>query len=111
MIDVAHPQPKEVDRCRRLAAARYPDFLSSWDDPPLEASDWERLDQALTRASGVWTASLDTVDAIRRFVDLAMQIDVVGYGVAGALRPSRDRRTRVATSLLDRSDCARESPS
>ena len=80
VIDVAHPHPKEVDRCRRLAAARYPDFMSSWDDPPLEASGWERLDQALTRASGVWTASLYTADAIRRFVDPAMQIDIVGYG-------------------------------
>jgi glycosyltransferase involved in cell wall biosynthesis len=89
VIDVAHPHPKEVDRCRRLAAARYPDFLSSWDDPPLEASGWERLDQALTRASGVWAASHYTADAIRRFVDPAIQIDVVGYGVAGALRTSR----------------------
>jgi glycosyltransferase involved in cell wall biosynthesis len=90
VIDVAHPHPKEVDRCRQLAAARYPDFLSSWDDPPLEASGWERLDQALTRASGVWTASRYTADAIRRFVDPAIRIDVVGYGVVGAFRPSRE---------------------
>lgn len=90
VIDVAHPHPKEVDRCLRLAAARYPDFVSSWDDPPLEASGWERLDQALTRASGVWAASRYTADSIRRFVDPSMQIDVVGYGVVGALRPWRE---------------------
>lgn len=90
VIDVAHPHPKEVDRCRRLAAVRYPDFVSSWDDPPLEASGWQRLDQALTRASGVWTASHYTADSIRRFVDPAMQIDVVSYGVVGTLRPRRE---------------------
>ncbi len=90
VIDVAHPHPKEVDRCRRLAAARYPDFGSSWDDPPLEASGWERLNQALTRASGVWTASRYTADCIRRFVDPAMQIDVVSYGGVGVLRPARE---------------------
>jgi glycosyltransferase involved in cell wall biosynthesis len=90
VIDVAHPHPKEVDRCRQLAAARYPDFVSSWDDPPLEASGWERLDQALTRASGVWTASRYTADAIRRFVDPAIRIDVVGYGVVGAFQASRE---------------------
>jgi glycosyltransferase involved in cell wall biosynthesis len=89
VIDVAHPHPKEVDRCRRLATARYPHFASSWDDPPLGASGWQRLDQALTRANGVWTASRYTADAIRTFVDPTMRIDVVGYGVAGVPRPSR----------------------
>jgi glycosyltransferase involved in cell wall biosynthesis len=83
VIDVAHPHPKEVERCRRLAAARYPDYVSSWDDPPLENSDWERIDEALTRASGVWTASRYTADSIRAFVEPAMHIDVVGYGLAG----------------------------
>ena len=86
VIDVAHPHPKEVDRCRRLAVARYPDFLTSWDDPPLEASGWHRLDEALTRATGVWTASRYTAESIRRFVDSRLNIDVVGYGVTGTPR-------------------------
>lgn len=89
VIDVAHPHPKEVDRCRRLAAARYPDFASSWDDPPLEASGWAGLDQALARATGVWTASRYTADTIRRFVDSTMHVEVVSYGVVGVPRASR----------------------
>jgi glycosyltransferase involved in cell wall biosynthesis len=87
VIDIAHPHPKEVDRCRRLAAARYPDFASSWDDPPLEASGWAGLDQALTRATGVWTASRYTADTFRTFVDPTMQVEVVSYGVVGVPRP------------------------
>jgi glycosyltransferase involved in cell wall biosynthesis len=89
VIDVAHPHPMEVERCRRLASVRYPGFQSSWDDAPLDASGCERLNQALTRATGVWTASQYTADSIRRFVDPAIQIDVVGYGVAGMPRSSR----------------------
>ncbi len=90
VIDVAHPHPQEVDRCRRLAAARYPDLAASWDDPPLEASGWERLNRALTQATGVWTASRYTADSIRAYVDPSMSIDVVGYGVAGTPRPARE---------------------
>ena len=86
VIDVAHPHPKEVDRCRRLAASRYPGFAASWDDPPLEQSGWKRLDRALTRATRVWTASRYTADSIRTFAGPAVEIDVVGYGVAGAPR-------------------------
>jgi glycosyltransferase involved in cell wall biosynthesis len=88
VIDVAHPHPKEVDRCRRLAAARYPGFAASWDDPPLAASGWRRLDRALTRATRVWTASRYTAESIRAFVAPSIQIDVVGYGVAGVPRES-----------------------
>jgi glycosyltransferase involved in cell wall biosynthesis len=89
VIDVAHPHPMEADRCRRLASARYPGFQSSSDEPPLDASGCERLNQALTRATGVWTASRYTADSIRTFVDPAIQIDIVGYGVAGIPRSSR----------------------
>jgi glycosyltransferase involved in cell wall biosynthesis len=89
VIDVAHPHPMEVERCRRLASARYPGFQSSWDDAPLDASGCERLNQALTRATRVWTASRYTADSIRTFVDPAIQIDIVGYGVAGIPRSSR----------------------
>ena len=83
MIDVAHPHPMEAERCRRLASARYPGFQSSSDDPLLDASGCEQLNQALTRATGVWTASQYTADSIRTFVDPTIQIDIVGYGVAG----------------------------
>ena len=89
VIDVAHPHPMEVERCRRLASARYPSFQSSWDDAPLDASGCERLNQALARATKVWTASQYTADSIRKFVDPAIQIDIVGYGVVGIPRSSR----------------------
>jgi glycosyltransferase involved in cell wall biosynthesis len=89
VIDVAHPHPMEVERCRRLASARYPGFQSSWDDPPLDASGCERLNQALTRATAVWTASQYTADSILTFADPTIQIDIVGYGVAGIPRSSR----------------------
>jgi len=90
VIDVAHPHPKEVDRCRQLASCRYPGFASSWGDPPLEDSGWEQMNNALIRAAGVWTASRYTERSIRTFVDPAMQIEVVGYGVAAARRPLRE---------------------
>jgi glycosyltransferase involved in cell wall biosynthesis len=89
VIDVAHPHPMEVERCRRLASARYPRFQSSWDDPPFDASGCKRLNQALTQATGVWTASRYTADSIRAFIDPAIQIDIVGYGVVGIPRSSR----------------------
>jgi glycosyltransferase involved in cell wall biosynthesis len=89
VIDVAHPHPMEADRCRRLAAARYPGFQSSSDEPPLDASGCERLNQALTRATGVWAASQYTANSIRTFVDPTIQIDIVGYGVVDIPRSSR----------------------
>jgi glycosyltransferase involved in cell wall biosynthesis len=90
VIDVAHPHPKEVDRCRQLASCRYPGFASSWGDPRLEDSGWEEMNKALIRATGVWTASHYTERSLRTFVDPAMDIDVVGYGVAAAdCRPAR----------------------
>jgi Glycosyl transferases group 1 len=94
VVDVAHPHPKEVDRCRRIATIRYPDYVSSWDDPSLEASGWRRIDQALTRAKRVWTASRYTADSIRTYVDAAIQIDVVGYGIGGVSQLSRKSNYR-----------------
>jgi glycosyltransferase involved in cell wall biosynthesis len=89
VIDVAHPHPMEVDRCRRLASARYPGFQTSWDDPPFNASACEQLNQVFTRATGVWTASQYTADSIRTFVDPAIPLDIVGYGAVGISRPSQ----------------------
>jgi len=88
VIDVAHPHPKEVDRCRQVAAKRYPDFLPSWDDPPLEVSGWERLDRALARATRIWTASRYTAEAVSQFADTEAHIDIVGYGVPRQLESS-----------------------
>lgn len=88
IIDVAHPHPKEVDRCRQVAAKRYPAFLPSWDDPPLEVSGWERLDRALGQASRIWTASRYTAGAVSQFANTEAQIDIVGYGVPRQLESS-----------------------
>jgi glycosyltransferase involved in cell wall biosynthesis len=91
VIDVAHPHPREVDRCRRLAVARYPGLLSSWDDPPLEVSGWERLNRALARATQIWTASDYTARAVREFADPRGQIDVIGYGIPDMFDSSSPR--------------------
>ena len=96
VIDVAHPHPKEVDRCRQLAAKRYPDFVPSWDDAPLDASGWERLDRALARATRIWTASRYTAEAVTQFVGTEAQIDIVGYGVPYPLKSS-PRSPRIPT--------------
>lgn len=80
IIDVAHPHPLEVERCRQLAFKHYPQYASSWDDPPYDHSARVELDEAVCRAAQVWVASSYTARSLREAASPPVQAKVLPYG-------------------------------